>query len=53
MNKRWQYQHVFEHCWLCDGWGEASFDWDGQEKPVYIHYEFENYEGKYLGPKNV
>ncbi len=38
-----------QNCWVCEGWSEMKFEWrigmsgDGEEEPVYIHFDFDEY----------
>ncbi|CDW83691.1 UNKNOWN [Stylonychia lemnae] len=45
---------IMNGCWLCEEWREMKFEWidinrwasrKGHEQNVYIHFEFDDYEG--------
>ncbi len=41
-----------EFCWICDGWREVSFNFPNDNYPMFVHCEFEDYEGFFMNKYN-
>ena len=44
---------IRDACWICDGWVEEKFPWDGGKEETeggfFVHLNFENYDPNYYG----
>jgi hypothetical protein len=48
-----------DFCWICNEWQEVTFQWfpgysneDAICGPVFLHINFENYRGIFIGDSN-
>lgn len=45
-------------CWICEGWRPMEIKWnpgvsgEGNQDPVYAHFSYEGYKGRYLPKKD-
>lgn len=37
---------ILQNCWICEGWSEVKFEWDGRvpSEPVFLHLECDNWK---------
>lgn len=55
LSKQTKYQDIPDRqlCWICDGWVEHQFVWNIEDQPLFLHLEFEQYQGRYIHQNQV